>query len=70
MVTCKNCGKTIDKVPAWLAGATVDFICASCAGRTSTSAHAIAESSRESLPPIDSGKDADFPEDEADEDEE
>ncbi len=32
MVQCK-CGKPIDKIPDWLAGVTVEFICNNCPNR-------------------------------------
>lgn len=32
MVTC-GCGKTIDKVPTWLAGTKVEFVCTNCPNR-------------------------------------
>jgi uncharacterized OB-fold protein len=33
MIHCANCGKLIDKVPAWLEGATVTFVCNNCPNR-------------------------------------
>ena len=33
MVTC-SCGKTIDKVPSWLEGVNVAFVCNNCPNRT------------------------------------
>lgn len=33
MVNC-TCGKTLDKVPSWLAGTTVQFVCNNCPNRT------------------------------------
>jgi hypothetical protein len=32
MITCK-CGKTIDKVPTWMQGIQVDFVCNNCPNR-------------------------------------
>lgn len=32
MVQC-SCGKTLDKVPTWLAGVQVEFICNNCPNR-------------------------------------
>jgi len=32
MVTC-SCGKVIDKVPDWLSGVKVEFICNNCPNR-------------------------------------
>lgn len=32
MVVCK-CGKQMDKVPDWLQGVTVDFVCNNCPNR-------------------------------------
>ncbi|MES1228291.1 MAG: hypothetical protein ABUL72_06430 [Armatimonadota bacterium] len=34
MVTCSACGKLIDKVPTWLEGVNVAFICNNCPNRT------------------------------------
>lgn len=33
MVTC-SCGKTIEKVPSWLEGVSVTFVCHNCPNRT------------------------------------
>jgi hypothetical protein len=33
MVKC-SCGKTIDKVPAWLTGVEVQFVCSNCPNRS------------------------------------
>jgi hypothetical protein len=33
MIHCANCGKPIDKVPAWLEGAQVTFVCTNCPNR-------------------------------------
>ena len=32
MITCK-CGKTIDKIPDWMASIHVDFVCNNCPNR-------------------------------------
>jgi hypothetical protein len=32
MITCK-CGKTIEKVPSWMQGIQVDFVCNNCPNR-------------------------------------
>lgn len=32
MITCA-CGKTIDKIPSWLNGVKVDFVCNNCPNR-------------------------------------
>lgn len=32
MVTC-SCGKTLDKIPAWMSGIQVDFVCNNCPNR-------------------------------------
>ncbi len=32
MVTC-SCGKTLDKVPDWLAAVSVEFVCNNCPNR-------------------------------------
>jgi hypothetical protein len=34
MIQCSGCGKTIDKVPHWLEGAKVEFVCNNCPNRT------------------------------------
>ena len=34
MITCSSCGKTIEKVPAWLEGTKVEFVCNNCPNRT------------------------------------
>ncbi len=33
MIKC-SCGKIIDKVPNWLSGAKVEFVCNNCPNRT------------------------------------
>lgn len=33
-VTCSSCGKTLEKVPHWLAGTTIQFVCNNCPNRT------------------------------------
>lgn len=33
MVQC-SCGKQLDKVPTWLAGTTIQFVCNNCPNRT------------------------------------
>ncbi len=33
MMQCSACGKTLDKVPSWLAGAQVTFVCNNCPNR-------------------------------------
>ena len=33
MITC-SCGKAIEKIPNWLQGVKVDFICNNCPNRT------------------------------------
>lgn len=33
MIHCSACGKAIDKVPDWLAGVQVEFICNNCPNR-------------------------------------
>jgi hypothetical protein len=32
MITCK-CGKTIDKLPSWMEGIQVEFVCNNCPNR-------------------------------------
>ena len=34
MVACSSCGKLIDKVPSWLEGVNVAFVCNNCPNRT------------------------------------
>lgn len=33
MIQCSACGRTIEKVPDWLRGTKVDFICNNCPNR-------------------------------------
>lgn len=33
MIQCSSCGKPIDKVPDWLQGTKVDFVCNNCPNR-------------------------------------
>ena len=33
MVTCTSCGKAIDKMPNWLTGVKVEFVCNNCPNR-------------------------------------
>jgi len=33
MVKCNGCGKAIEKVPDWLSGARVEFVCNNCPNR-------------------------------------
>ena len=33
MVYCSSCGKPMDKVPDWMAGVTVEFVCKNCPNR-------------------------------------
>lgn len=33
MIQCSSCGKTLDKVPNWLAGTEVAFVCNNCPNR-------------------------------------
>jgi hypothetical protein len=33
MITCSSCGKQIEKVPTWLQGTKVDFVCNNCPNR-------------------------------------
>jgi hypothetical protein len=33
MIKCSSCGRTIEKVPDWLGGAKVDFVCNNCPNR-------------------------------------
>ena len=37
MITCTTCGKPIDKLPSWLAGTKVDFVCNNCPNRSAKS---------------------------------
>ena len=34
MVACSSCGKLIEKVPSWLEGVNVAFVCNNCPNRT------------------------------------
>lgn len=33
MIHCSTCGKPLDKVPLWMDGVQVEFICNNCPGR-------------------------------------
>ncbi len=33
MIQCSSCGKTLDKVPSWLSGASIAFVCNNCPNR-------------------------------------
>lgn len=33
MVYCGGCGKPLEKVPSWLAGVPVEFVCNNCPNR-------------------------------------
>jgi hypothetical protein len=33
MIQCSSCGKQIEKVPSWLQGTKVDFVCNNCPNR-------------------------------------
>ena len=37
MIHCTACGKPIEKLPTWLAGTKVDFVCNNCPNRTAKS---------------------------------
>jgi hypothetical protein len=37
MIHCTSCGKPIEKLPSWLAGTKVDFVCNNCPNRTAKS---------------------------------
>ena len=37
MITCTTCGKPIDKLPSWLEGTKVDFVCNNCPNRSAKS---------------------------------
>ncbi|MCS7066281.1 MAG: hypothetical protein NZL85_08420, partial [Fimbriimonadales bacterium] len=30
MITCSECGKTLDKIPVWMASVNIRFVCDSC----------------------------------------
>lgn len=34
MVKCSSCGKEIDRIPVWMAGIKVDYVCNNCPNRT------------------------------------
>ncbi len=50
MVQC-GCGKVLDKVPSWLTGVQVEFVCTNCPNRQVKS---ITQVSLESMPKLDS----------------
>jgi hypothetical protein len=33
MVKCEGCGKPIDKIPSWMSGIQVSFVCNNCPNR-------------------------------------
>lgn len=33
MIQCSSCGRSIEKVPDWLRGTKVDFVCNNCPNR-------------------------------------
>jgi len=33
MIQCSSCGRAIEKVPSWLQGTKVDFVCNNCPNR-------------------------------------
>lgn len=37
MINCTSCGKPIEKLPGWLAGTKVDFVCNNCPNRSAKS---------------------------------
>jgi hypothetical protein len=37
MIHCSGCGKPIEKLPTWLEGTKVDFVCNNCPNRTAKS---------------------------------
>ena len=37
MINCTSCGKPIEKLPSWLAGTKVDFVCNNCPNRSTKS---------------------------------
>lgn len=37
MIHCTSCGKPIDKLPTWLEGTKVDFVCNNCPNRAAKS---------------------------------
>ncbi len=37
MIHCTGCGKPIEKLPSWLEGTKVDFVCNNCPNRSTKS---------------------------------
>lgn len=69
MVTC-GCGKVIDKVPSWLAGARVEFVCNNCPNRQIKPISQLAMETAQAAALVEKGdvKSMDVLEDEEDED--
>jgi hypothetical protein len=67
MIQCSSCGKTLDKVPKWLAGTNVSFVCNNCPNRQAKN---IAFMSLETESPKAPKIDEEEPEVEAEEEEE
>lgn len=64
MIQCSSCGKTLDKVPSWLAGTEVMFVCNNCPNRqTKNIAFLSLESELPKTPKLDEDLD-EAPEDE------
>jgi hypothetical protein len=69
MIQCSSCGKTLDKVPSWLAGTQVVFVCNNCPNRQAKNiAFLSLESEAPKTPKMDDDLEADIPEDEDAED--
>ncbi len=64
MIQC-SCGKTLDKVPAWLSSAKVTFVCNNCPNRQAKNiAFLSLESELPKTPKLDSDLDEEVPEEE------
>ena len=65
IVTC-GCGKLMDKVPSWLQGVEVQFVCNNCPNRTVKTISEVAQAQMAAKPEVEATT-ADFPEEEDEE---
>jgi len=68
MIQC-GCGKVLDKVPTWLSGANVTFVCNNCPNRQAKNiAFLQLETEMPKTPKLDEDLDEDIPEEDEDAD--
>ena len=69
MVYCSGCGRAIDKMPDWLTGVNVEFVCTNCPNRqTKNIAFVDLEAGLKTTPKADDDEDIDVEEVPDDED--